>query len=46
MILEDHAFSPSNDLAPPPPPTLLSRQKVVSLFQSSCVSPVELTGRL
>ncbi len=37
-FIEDQAFSPSYDLAPPP----LSRQKVVSLAQSSCVSPVEM----
>ncbi len=37
-------FLPSYDSAPPPPlPCKLSRQKVVSLPQSSCVSPVELT---
>ncbi len=29
-------------MAPPPPPPL-SRQQIVSLSQSSCVSPVELT---
>jgi hypothetical protein len=40
-IIEDQAFSPSYDWLFPPPP--LSRQQVVSLSQSSCVSPVELT---
>ncbi len=34
---------PSYDLAPPPPPSPLSRQQVVSHSQSSCVPPVELT---
>ncbi len=39
------AFSPLYDLAPPPPPSPnpLFRQQIVSLAQSSCVSPVELT---
>ncbi len=39
-FIQDQAFSLLNDLAPPPP---LSYQLVVSLSQSSCVSPVELT---
>ncbi len=41
------AFLRSYDLAscPPPLPTLLSRQQVVSLCQSPCVSLVELTDR-
>jgi hypothetical protein len=43
MFIEDQAFSPSYDLAPPPPPSPLSGQQVVSRFKSSCVSPVELT---
>jgi hypothetical protein len=34
---------PSYDLAPPPSPLHFSRQEVVSLSQSSCVSPIELT---
>ncbi len=33
-FIEDQAFSPSYDLAPLPPPPLLSRQQVVSLFLS------------
>ncbi len=32
------------DSAPRPPPSPLLRQQVVSLFQFSCVSPVELTN--
>ncbi len=40
-FVEGQAFLQSYDSAPPPP---LSRQRVVSLFQSSCVSPVEITG--
>jgi hypothetical protein len=42
--VEDQAFSPSDDLAPPHP--LLppsSRQQVVALYLSSYVSPFELT---
>jgi hypothetical protein len=33
-----------NDLtsSPPPPPSPLSRQQVVSISQTSCLSPVEL----
>ncbi len=38
-FIEDQTFSPSYDLAPPPPP-LVSK---LSPSQSSCVSPVELT---
>ncbi len=44
--IQDQACSPSNDLASPPPPPFLfplSYHQVVSLSQSSCVSPVELT---
>ncbi len=33
----------SYDLAPPPPPSPHSRQQVIFLSQSSCVSPVEHT---
>ncbi len=40
-FIEDHAFLPSDNLAPPPPPPLPSRQIVVSLSQSSFVSPVD-----
>ena len=39
MNYRGQAFSLSYDLAPPP----LNRQQVVSLSQSSCISPVELT---
>ncbi len=39
---EDQAFSQSYVLASPPPNPLF-RQQVVSLSQSSCVSPVQLT---
>jgi hypothetical protein len=42
-FIEDQAFSPPYDLAPPQPP--FSRQQVVSLTQSSCVSLVQLTDR-
>ncbi len=44
-FIEDQAFLLSYDLAPPPrPPSLYSTvSKRVSLSQSSCVSPVELT---
>jgi hypothetical protein len=38
---ENQAFSLSYDLAPTPPPS--PRQRLVSISQSSCVSPVELT---
>jgi hypothetical protein len=37
-----HAFLWSNDSAPRPPPSLVVRQQVVYLSQSSCVSPIEL----
>ncbi len=40
LYVEDQASSPSSDLAPPSP---LARVQVVSLSQSSCVPPVELT---
>jgi hypothetical protein len=40
MIYREPAFSRSYDVAPPP---TLSCQQVVSVSQSSCVSPVELT---
>jgi hypothetical protein len=43
LFKEDQAFLRSNDLAPPPL-TPLSRQQVLSLSRSSCVSPVELTN--
>jgi hypothetical protein len=43
LVIEDQTFLRSCDLAPPQPHPLLSRQQVVSLFQSFCVSPVELT---
>ncbi len=42
--IEDQAFSQSHYFAPPPP-FPLSHQQVVSLSQSSSVSPVELTDR-
>jgi hypothetical protein len=38
IFIEDQAFLPSYDLAPPPP----SLQQAFTLFQCSCVSPVEL----
>jgi hypothetical protein len=38
----DQAFSPSYELTPSPDPTPLSRPHVVSLFQPSSVSPVEI----
>jgi hypothetical protein len=38
----DQVFSLSYDWAPPPPPPLF-RHKVVTLFQPSCVSLVELS---
>ncbi len=42
--MEDQAFLGSYDSAPRPPPPL---QQIVSLSQSSCVSPVQLTeGRV
>jgi hypothetical protein len=41
---EHQAFLRSYDSAPHPPPSLVARQKVVSLSQSSCVSPVEPTN--
>ncbi len=41
-FLENQAFSPSYDLAPSPPSHPF-RQQVVSLYQSSGVSPVQLT---
>jgi hypothetical protein len=40
QFIEDQAFLSSYDSASPPP---LSRQKVVSLSQSSCGLPVEPT---
>ncbi len=43
-LCSSYAFSPSNDLAPPPPPPPVYRQQASCLsFQSSCVSPFELT---
>ncbi len=49
FFIEDQAFSPSYDLdlIPPPPhpfPKLLSRQQVVALSQSFCVSPAKVNG--
>ncbi len=41
-FIEDQALSTSYDSAPPPP-SPISRQLAVSLSESSCVSPVELT---
>ncbi len=41
--IEDKAFLWSYDSAPRTPPSPFSRQQVVYLSQSSCVSPVELT---
>jgi hypothetical protein len=41
-FIEDQAFSPSYDLDTPPPSPPPLPQRVVSLSQSSCVSPVEL----
>ncbi len=38
-FIEDQVFLPSYDLAPPPFPSPLSRQQVVS-FNTSCVSQV------
>jgi hypothetical protein len=44
-LTEDQAFSLSFDLAPPPPlPPPPRCQQFVSLYQSSCVLPVELTA--
>jgi hypothetical protein len=43
LLIEDQAFLRSYDLAPRPPPSPISPQPIVSLSQSSCVSPVELT---
>ncbi len=42
-FIEYQALSPSYDLARPPPPPS-SRHQVVSLSESSCVSPVDLVG--
>ncbi len=39
--MEDQAFSLSYELAPLPPSPPLSRQQVVSLSESCCVSPIE-----
>jgi hypothetical protein len=44
-FVEDQAFLPSHDLAPPPPLPHFVMHQVVSLSQSSCLSPVELTDR-
>ncbi len=38
-----HAYLRSSDSAPRKPPSPLSRQQVVSLSQSACVSPDKLT---
>jgi hypothetical protein len=43
LFIEGQVFLLSNDLAPAPPLPSISRQQVVSLAKSSCVSPVELT---
>jgi hypothetical protein len=40
LYVEDQASSPSSVMTPP---SSLSRVQVVSLSQSSCVSPLELT---
>jgi hypothetical protein len=42
-LLENQAFLRSYDSAPRPPLPHLHRQQLVSLSQSSCVSPVQLT---
>ncbi len=44
IFIEEQAFSSSYDLAHLLPPLHISRQQVFSLSQSSCMSPVELTG--
>ncbi len=45
LFIKDQAFLPSPDSAPrPPSPPPLSRQQLVSLSQSSYVSPVERQG--
>ncbi len=43
-FIEDQDFLPPCDLAPPPPPIPFSPFSKLSLFQSSCVSPVKLSG--
>jgi hypothetical protein len=45
LFIEDQAFLWSYDSAPRPPPPPLSHLQLVSLCQSSCVSPIELTDR-
>ncbi len=42
-FIEDQALSMSYNLAPRPPSAPLSREQVVSLSQSFCVPPIELT---
>jgi hypothetical protein len=42
-LIEDQAFLRSHNSAPHPPLSSLSHQQLISLHQSSCVSPVELT---
>jgi hypothetical protein len=41
---EPQASLPSYDLSPHPTPPTLSRQHVVSLSQSSCAPPTEVTN--
>ncbi len=45
LFVEDQAFLRSYDSALRPPTPPLSRLQLVSLSQSSCVSPIELTDR-
>jgi hypothetical protein len=45
LFIEEHAFLQSYDSSSLPSPSPLSRQQIVSLSQSSCVSPVEFTDR-
>jgi hypothetical protein len=44
MIYGGPAFLGSYDSAPRTPPPPLSRQQIVSISQSYCVSPILLTG--
>jgi hypothetical protein len=43
VFIEDQSSFRSYNSAPRPPHPPLSRQQVISLYQSSCVSPVQLT---